>query len=312
MPCTLTNIAITKDYAFKVGTQTNECDYVTPTNAIAPKSMSMALSKEFIDASGARGTHEVLLNDYLEGNRTYEGEVSFPGIPNFLPAFLVAAYGSKTTNGAGTNMTKFRHDNDPKRLSLEGNFGRTNIIWKGCVVNEIEFSSSPGAELEVSAKFMAIAPIYTNGITSGINPTRVQRAFQHSNATVTVYGTSLPIGDITLTISRPNVTPWYGVSLDPDNLIVERPTEVKGTFTLPWSTQADTIFDNFRNFTTGQITLHYARGTNTLRFTMPQVILEEAPNADLSDMSVSNFEFSFRALAPTNQDACKIELTSAA
>lgn len=311
MPCNLTNIAITRDYGFGIAEQTNECTSVTPTNAIAVKSLSMPISKEFIDATGARGTHEILANDYLEGNKSYEGEVTLPAIPNFLGTLLVAAYGGRTTDQAGTNLTRFAHDNDPTRITVEGQFGRTNITWEGSVVSELEFASTAGADLEVTASFMGRASTHTSSATS-LTPTKTQRAFQHSNATVTVYGTELPVSEITITIARPNVTPFYGNSLEPENLIVERPTEVTGSFTLPWSTQAFDVFENFEGFVSGEIVAHYVRGTNTLRFTMPQVIIEEGPASDLSDLSVSEYTLSFRALATNSGDSCKIELTSSA
>jgi hypothetical protein len=312
MPCTLTNIGITRDYGFALAVQTNACDFRVPTNGIAVKSLSMPTAKEFIDASGARGTHEILANDYLEGMISYEGEVSFPAIPNFLPMMLIAAYGSKTTNQATTNLTRYKHDNNPSRLSLEGDFGRATIQWSGVVVNELGFTSSPGSDLEVTARFMARRAVYTNTPSYSFRPTRTQRAFQHANATVTVYGTELPMAETTLTIARSNVNKFYGNSNEPEELIVERPTEVTGSFKLPWSTQADTIFDNFRGFTMGQIVLSYVRGSNTLKFTMPQVVIESGPAASLSGLAVQEYDFQFKALAPTNTDSCKIELTSTA
>jgi hypothetical protein len=310
----LTNITVSREYGFGIAKQSVETTFVTPTNFLAVKSMSMPMAKEFIDASGARGTNEVLANDYLEGLISYSGEVSFPAIPRFFTTLLEGAYGDKTTNaGVGTNMNVFLHKNDPNRLSISGNFGRRNINWTGCVVTDLELSSSSGADLVATARFMGLSATYTSTATAtGAKALRTQRAFQHKNIVLTVYGTSLPISDFSLNIARPNVNPFYGNAIEAANLIVERPTEVTGKATLPWSTEAYDLFSNFNNFTSGQITAHYTRGTNQLRFTMPQVVITDAPMAPLSDMAVSSFELSWKALAPTNQDSVKIELTASA
>jgi len=312
MAVTLTNIQVSKDYGFGVAKQTNEYTAVSPTNHIAVKSLSMTHTKEFIDASGSRGTNEVLANDYLDGLTRYEGEVMFPAIPNFFTTILEGVYGNKGTSGAGTNMNVFRHANDPNRLTMTGNFGLQEVRWDGCVVNRCEVSSSAGADLVCTLGFMGRQATYTSTIAETANKAnRVQRAFQHRNVEFTAYGVSLPISEFSLEISRPNVNVHHGNSQEPVNLIVERPTEMTGRASLPWSTQANTLFSNFRNFTSGQITAHYTRGTHQLRFICPQVVITEAPLSPLSDISVQPFEFTFKCLAPTNQDACKIEVTSA-